>query len=139
MTADPRPAVDRLVVARAAAYGSLIAVPAALANVILADQVPKPKSALNATLLVLILGFAVAGIAAGREAAFRAARHGARGGLVAAVPVEVIGALGRADRGDGIAPGTIVLVAVLAVGAGAYGSRLGAARRARLLAKEEPS
>lgn len=139
MTPAPPAPVDRLVVARGAAFGCLVAVPAALANVVLADQAPKPKGALNLTLLLLVLGFTVAGIAAGREATGRGTVHGALAGATAALPVEVIGILGRLDRGDGLAPATVVIVAVLAVGAGAYGGRVGAARRARVLAKEEPS
>jgi len=128
--------LDRLAVARGAAAGLLISVPGALANVVLADQTPKPKGALNATFLILVLGFTVAGFLAGREAEDRPSLHGVAAAGAAAVLVIIVGILGRLDRGDGFALVPVVLVAVVAAGAGSYGSRIGARRRARILAKE---
>lgn len=65
MTDQP---LSRLAVGRGAAMALILAMPAALANVVLADQDPKPRAALNLTLLVLLVAFAVGGSLAGREA-----------------------------------------------------------------------
>lgn len=128
------PAPDRLVrlvVARGAASGLMVAVPAAMANVILVAQDPKPVAAINATLPVLLLGFAIAGFVGAFEAPGRQVAHGVAAALVAFVPVEVIGILGRLDRGDPVSVPAIVFVVLLAAGAGWVGARIGAARRAR--------
>ena len=125
-----------LVIARGAAAGLLVATPAALANVVLADQDPKPKGALNATFLVLLVGFAVAGALAGREASSQPAKHGAAAAAATFAVVQVIGISGRLDRGEGISLNQIIIVGLLAACVGTLGSRLGARRRAR---KEEPS
>lgn len=125
-----------LVVARGAAAGLLLATPAALANVALADQTPKPKGALNATFLVLLVAFALAGWLAGREAPTRAAQHGAAAAAACFAVAQVIGIGGRLDRGEGVALGQIIVVGLLAACVGTLGARLGASRRAR---KEEPS
>jgi len=106
--------LDRLVVARGAAAGLVLGVPTALANVVLAGQDPKPKAALNLTFLILLAAFALAGFLAGREARSDAARHGAAAAFVAFVLVQVIGVLGRLDRGDSVAPAQIVVLGLLA-------------------------
>lgn len=123
--------ITKLAVARGAAMGLVVAVPAALANVVLAAQDPKPQAAINLSFVVVLLGFLVAGFAAGLEAPERATAHGARAALVAFVPVELVAILGRLDRGDPISPVGIVFVGLLAAGAGWIGARLGGARRAR--------
>ena len=127
--------VDRAVVVRGAAGGLLIAMLAALANVILAAQHPVPKGALNATLLGLLAGFFLAGFVAGYEARREPARHGAYAALVAFVPVEIVGLLGRLDRGDPVSIFGIVLVAFLAAAAGLGGASFGAKRRLRTIEK----
>jgi putative membrane protein (TIGR04086 family) len=125
--------VDRLVVARGAVAALLVGLPAALVNVLLADQDPKPKAALNLTLLVLLLAFFLGGLLSGWEARHDAARHGAVAGGLAFVPVQVVGVLGRLDRGDGVAPVQIVFIGALAVMAGTVGALAGARRRASRL------
>jgi hypothetical protein len=128
---------DRAVVIRGAAGGLLIAMSAALANVVLADQHPKPHAALNLTFLGLLLGFALSGFVAGYEATHDIARHGAFAALVAFIPVEVVGILGRLDRSERIAPLGIVIVAFVAAVAGMAGSSFGAAVRARRRERSE--
>lgn len=128
---DPGSGVERVVVLRGAAAALLLSMSAALANVLLASQDPKPHGALNATFVVLLLGFVLGGFVAGLEAPRLADRHGAWAGLVAFVPVEVVGILGRLDRGEPVSLFGIVIVGFLAAGAGLAGSRLGARRRAR--------
>jgi putative membrane protein (TIGR04086 family) len=118
-----------LLLAQAVAVGLVISVPTALVNVLLAAQDPAPKAWLNLTLLVLLLGFVVAGIAAGVAVDVDAARTGAVVGFLVFVPVEVIGLLGRADRGDPIVIGGIIFLAGLAAVAGTIGGLIGARRR----------
>lgn len=120
-----------MVVVRGAAAGALLAVTAALANVVLADQVPKPRALLNLTLLFLLLGFIVSGISAGLEATHQATRHGAAAALSVFVPVEIIGVLGRLDRGEGVSLFAMLFIGLLASSAGTLGALLGARRKAR--------
>jgi len=122
--------VNRLVVLRGAAFAQILAVPAALANTWLAEQDPKPTGALNLTLLVLVVGFAAGGFVAGNEAEHHAAKHGALAGLVAFVPVQVLGLLGRTGRGDPIAVGSILFLACLAAVAGTIGALVALRRSA---------
>lgn len=119
-----------LVVARGAATALVLAAPAALANVALSAQEPKPAALLNLTLLVLLVGFFSGGALAGREATEDSARHGAAAALVAFVLVQVIGILGRLDRGEGINLGGIIFLGFLAAMAGTIGAMLGARRKA---------
>lgn len=107
-----------------------LAVPAALANVVLSAQDADDRSALLSflTLLVLLLGFVLAGFAAGRLATFERARHGTAAALIVFVLVQVIAVLGRLDRGDGISIFSIVFTGFLAAAAGAAGGTLGARR-----------
>ncbi len=121
----------RLLLARAAAIGLLIAVPAALANVTLSDQDPKPIGALNLTLLVMAAGFVVAGAVAGMQVASDAAKRGTLAAMVVFALVQAVGLLGRLDRGDPIRPVGIVLFGLFAACLGALGGLWGAGRRAR--------
>ncbi len=125
---NPPGSIDRLVVGRGAAFGLLLGAPAAVANVLLADQDPKPKAALNATLLALLVAFWVSGFVAGREATDRRAVHGALAGAAAFTLVEVIGVLGRLDRGADVSTTQIVVLAVVAVAVATGGAGLGARR-----------
>ncbi len=118
-------------VARAAAIGLLVAMPAALANVALAGQDPKPVGALNLTFLVMAIGFFLAGLVAGSSFATAAAKRGATAALVAFVLVQLVGISGRLDRGDPIRPVGIVIFGLFAACVGAMGGQFGAARRAR--------
>lgn len=118
-----------MLLAQAVAVGLVIAVPGALASVALSGQDPKPKAWLNLTLLVLLIGFLVAGLAAGVAAERDAARTGAIVGLWVFVPVEIIGLMGRVDRGDPIALGGIIFLGGLAAVAGTIGALVGARRR----------
>ncbi|QXC62341.1 TIGR04086 family membrane protein [Aquihabitans sp. G128] len=122
--------VDLLTAARGAAAGTFLAVPAALANVVLSAQDADDRSAVLSivTLLVLLLGFVLAGFAAGRLATFERARHGTAAALIVFVLIEVIAVLGRLDRGDGVSLGSILFTGLLAAAAGAAGGTLGARR-----------
>ncbi len=124
-------AIDRLVVARGAASGLLVAVPAAFANSVLAAQdEPSPLLGL-VTLVVLVAGFLLAGFVAGLEAPADGVRHGMLAAAIALVPVELIAILGRLDRDAGVSPLSILIVGFLAIAAGRYGATLGQRRRAR--------
>lgn len=132
MTAPASPARSTgLVIARGAATGLLIAMPAAFVNVVLADQTPKPRAGINVSFLVVLLGFVLAGWSAGREAPVEPAKHGAIAAAVAFVPIEVIAVLGRLDRGDPISLGGIIIVGLLAACVGTVGGRIGARKRTK--------
>ena len=122
--------IEPLVVARGAATALVLAAPAALANVVLASQDPKPEALLNLTLLVLLLGFFFGGILAGREARSDAALHGALAAVLAFVLVQTIGVLGRLDRGDSIKVGGIIFLGFLAACVGTLGALFGTRRKA---------
>lgn len=120
-----------LVVARGAATALLLAVPATLANAVLAAQDERSSALLALTFVVLLAGFFCGGWLAGDEADHDGARHGAAAALAAYVPVQVIAVLGRLDRDAGVAPATIVVYGFLAAIAGTLGARLGTNRRTR--------
>lgn len=120
-----------LVVARGAATALLLAVPAALGNVILAAQ-EEPSAGLGGlTFVVLMAGFFGGGWLAASEAPHDGVRHGAVAALIAYVPVQVIAVLGRLDRDAGIAPASIVVYGFLAAIAGTLGGLVGTGQRAR--------
>ena len=127
-TGDPT-RLSGLVVARGAATGLLIALPAAFANSVFADQTPKPRGAVNLSFLAVFVGFALAGWLAGREAPGQVAKHGALAALVAFVPVEVIAVLGRLDRDAGVSIFAIVFVGLLAACLGTMGAAAGGRKR----------
>lgn len=128
---EPGPAISGLVIARAAASTLIIVMPAALANVVLADQTPKPKGALNFTFLVLLVAFFVGGLVAGSEAPEQIPKHGALGAFAAFVPVQLVGILGRLDRGDPVSAFSIVILGLLAACIGTAGAQLSLKRRNR--------
>lgn len=129
-TSAPDPGrVSGLVVARGAATGLVIAMPAAFANVVLADQTPKPRGAINLSFLVVFVGFGLAGWLAGREAPGQTAKHGALAALAAFVPVEVVALLGRFDRGAAISIFGIVFIGLLAACLGTIGASVGGRTR----------
>lgn len=111
-----------MVVLRGAAFALLIATPAALINTWLAEQDPKPAGALNLTLLAMVLGFAIGGYEAGSQADADRARHGAAAGLVAFVPVQLVGIVSRIGRGDPVSIGSMIFLAMLAAVAGTIGA-----------------
>jgi hypothetical protein len=136
--ADPLPStgrVDRIVVIRGAAGGLMVAMLAALVNVVAAEQDPKPNGVLVATFVGLLVGFALAGFVAGYEARHDTVRHGAWAGVAAFVPVEVVGLLARTDRGDRISIPGIVLLGFLAAICGLAAAPGGARLKRRHLAK----
>lgn len=122
--------LDRLVVARGAAAGLLLAVPATIANGILADQDDRSAAWSLVTLVVLVAGFFVAGFSAGHERPDDARRHGLVAALVAFVPVQALAVVNRLDRGAGLSAFSVVLTAFLAAGAGSTGGNLGGRRSA---------
>ena len=123
--------LDRLVVARGAAGGLILAVPAAMANVVFADQEPKSQILVNLSFVAVLVGFVLAGFVAGLDAPDQVVGHGIAAAAAAFVPIEVISILGRQDRGDPISVPAIVIVAGFAVLGGRSGARAAAARRAR--------
>lgn len=123
--------IDRIVVGRGAAFGLLLGAPAAVVNVLLAGQDPKPKAALNATLVALLVAFWISGYVAAREAVDRRPLHGILAGLGAFALVEVIGILGRLDRGASVSVGSIVVLGLLAVACATGGAGVGSRRPSR--------
>lgn len=123
--------VDRLVVARGAAAGLLLAVPAAMGSVVLSDQKDRSQGLLALAYLVVVVGFAVAGYAAALLAADESRQHALVAAVTAYVPVQVIGVLGRLDRGDPISIPAVVFLLVFAILAGNTGGVLGARRSTR--------
>ena len=122
--------LHRLTVLRGAAVALVPGTLAALVNVVLSAQDPKPAAWLNLTLLLLVVAFFLGGMLAGREAPHDAARHGAAAGIVAFVPIQLIGLLGRSDRGEPIQLGSIIFLGFLAAVAGTLGALVGARRNA---------
>lgn len=123
--------IAKLAVFRGAAMGLVVGMPAAFMNVVFAGQTPKPQGAINLTFVLVLVSFLLAGLTAGLEAPSDAVAHGWRAAMVAFAPIEVVAVLGRLDRGDSLAPVGIIVIGLLAAGAGAAGAKLGAARRAR--------
>lgn len=115
---------NRLAVLRGAAFSLLVATPAALANTWFSEQEPKPAGALNVTLLVMAIGFAIGGFVAAREAESDRARSAIAAGLTAFVPIQVIGIVNRIGRGDRLSIGSILVLAVVAGSAAALGGLL---------------
>lgn len=122
--------LNPLVVARGGAGGLILAMPAALANVVLADQEPKSQLLVNLSFVAVLVGFVLAGFVAGLDAADQAVGHGIAAAAVAFVLIEVVSILGRLDRGDPLSVPAVVIVAGFAVVGGRSGARLGASRRA---------
>jgi hypothetical protein len=123
--------LDRMVVVRGAAGGLILSMPAAMANVVFADQDERSQGLLALTAAVVVLGFVLAGLVAGLDAAHDVDRHGQAAASVTFVLVEAVLILGRLDRGAGISVPAIVIIALLALVGGTLGARLGAARRAK--------
>jgi putative membrane protein (TIGR04086 family) len=128
-TDDGASRLSGLVIARGAATGLILAIPAAFANTVFADQTPKPRAAINVSFLVVFLGFVLAGWLAGREAPGQRAKHGALAAVAAFVPVQVVGLLGRFDRGAGISIFSIVFIGLLAACLGTIGASIGGRNR----------
>ena len=120
--------LDRLVVARGAAAGLLLAAPATFANGVLAAQEDRSAALSLLTLVLVVVGFGVAGFSAGHERPTTARAHGLAAALVALIPVEILAVLGRLDRGAGISLVSIVLTGFFAAGGGSTGALLGAKR-----------
>ena len=125
---EPEGRFDRLVILRGAAVGCLLAVPATLANSALSGKDGR-DGAVALTFLAVLVGFLLAGFAAGLDARSEPSRHGALAGLAAFVPVELLAILGRMGRGAPIRLVGIVLLALLAAWVGSLGALLGARRR----------
>jgi putative membrane protein (TIGR04086 family) len=123
--------LHKLTVFRGAAVALIPGAVAAMGNVVLAAQDPKPKAWLNLTLLLLVLAFFLGGVVAGREAVEDRARHGAAAALVAFVPLQAIGLLGRSDRGEPFQLGSIIFLGFLAAVAGTLGALVGTRRNPR--------
>ena len=130
-TVPATPPPRKIQIAQAVATGLIIAVPAAMANVILAAQHPRPQAWLNLTLLILLLAFFTAGLVVGLSIPDNTARTGAQAALIAFVPIELIGILGRLDRGEHISIPNIVLVGFLAAMAGTMGALFGLRKLSR--------
>lgn len=118
-----------LVVFRGAATGLIFAMPAALLNVVLANQTPKPQAGINLSFLAVFFGFGLAGWLAGREAPGQLAKHGALAAAAAFVPVELVVILGRPDRGAAAIVFGIVFIGLLAACLGTIGATIGGRKR----------
>lgn len=127
--------LDRLVVVRGAAGGLILAMPTALANVVLADQEPRSQILVNLSFVAVLVGFVLAGFVAGLDAPEPIVAHGIAAAAVAFVLVEVVSILGRLDRGDPLSVPALVIVAGFALLGGRTGARVAASRRAN---KETP-
>ncbi len=125
----PADRLSGLVIARGAATGLILAMPAAFANAVFADQTPKPQGAIALTFLVVFAGFGLAGWLAGREAPGQLAKHGALAALAAFVPVQVVAVLGRLDRGAAVSIFGIVFIGLLAACLGTMGASFGGRKR----------
>lgn len=129
--------VDPLVVFRGAAAGLLLAVPAAMASVVLSDQEDRSQGLLALAYLVVVAGFAVAAYTASHlvpgdsRQPGGSRQHAMSAALTAYVPVQAIGVLGRLDRGDRVSIPAIVVLLVFAVLAGNTGGVLEARRSTR--------
>ena len=120
--------LNRLVVLRGAAFALLLASPAALANTWLQGQDPEPAGLLNLTLLIRVIGFFVGGLLAGSEADEQRAKHGAAAGVVAFVPVQLIGLLSPNSEGPRLF--SIIFLGFMAAVAGTLGALVAARRQA---------
>ena len=118
-------AINRIVVGRGGAFALLVGAPAAVINGFLADQDPKPKAALNATLVALLAAFWIAGFVASREATIRRPLHGVLAGITTFALVEVIGVIGRLDRGTPVSVGSIIVLGVMAIALSTGGAGVG--------------
>lgn len=118
-----------MVIARGAATGLLVAMPAAFLNVVLANQAPKPQAGINLSFLAVFVGFGLAGWLVGREAPSQVAKHGAVAAVAAFVPVEVVVILGRPDRGAAAIVFGIVFIGLLAACLGTIGASIGNRKR----------
>ena len=103
--------------------------PAALLNVVLANQTPKPQAGINLSFLAVFFGFGLAGWLAGREAPGQLAKHGALAAAAAFVPVELVVILGRPDRGAAAIVFGIVFIGLLAACLGTIGATIGGRKR----------
>lgn len=123
--------IDRITTLRGAAFALIIATPAAFLNTWFSEQDPKPQGPLALTYLFIVVGFLAGGFVAGQEAEEQRTRHGAMAGLVAFVPIEIIGLIGRTGRGDPISLGSILFLALIAAAAGTLGAFIAARRSGR--------
>ncbi|HWJ62551.1 MAG TPA: hypothetical protein VNS19_11330 [Acidimicrobiales bacterium] len=128
--AGPDPTrVAWMVVARSAATGLLLAMPAAFLHVVLANQTPRPQAGINLSFLAVFIGFGLAGWMAGREAPGQLAKHGALAAGAAFVAVEIVVILGRPDRGAAAVVFGIVFIGLLAACIGTIGATIGGRKR----------
>ena len=131
--------LEQLISARAAAYAQLVAMPAALINSSLSGRADPPEVALTLSFLAVVVGFGIAGFAAGVNATRDVAKYGAVAALVSFVPVEMIAILGRMDRGDPIRLLGIVMHGAVAAGIGLLTVKLGQRRQQANLNRNDVS
>lgn len=120
-----------VVVARGAAFGLVIAVPAALVSIVLSDHAERPQAFLAITYMLVVTGFAVAGFAGATLAADRRRAHGIGSALGVWLPAQTIGVLGRLDRGDPLSIAALAFLFGFALLAGNAGSLIAIGRQAR--------
>jgi len=122
--------LDPLTVARGAAFGLVLAVPAALVSLVLSAQDHRSQGLLALTYLLVVVAFGIAGFAAATLAAHRERHHGLAAAVAAWVPVEVIAVLGRLDRGDPVSLLALIYLFAFALVAGNVGAGIAVRRRA---------
>ncbi len=122
--------LDRVTIARGAAFGLMIAVPAALASTVLSDQAERSQGLLALTYLLVVVGFAVAGFAGASLALDRRRAHGIAAAVAAWLPAQVIGVLGRLDRGDPLSVPAMAFLFAFALIAGNAGALVAIGRQA---------
>lgn len=119
--------IDKKVVLRGAAFALILATPGAFINTYLQGQTTKEEGALFLSYLLIVIGFGVGGSVAGSEAKSQAAKHGALAGLVAFVPIQIIGLI---SPNGTIRVFSIVFLGFLAAAVGTIGAMISTRRQA---------
>lgn len=130
------PPIDIRAVARGAAVGAVISLPAA----IVANLSSVDSSLRGLTLAVILVALGWCGWVAAKAAGDRIIVHGALAALSAFVIVQGIGVVLRLARGDTVHPVAIVFTGLLSASCGMIGAELGYRRELnRPSSDDEPS
>ena len=121
--------IDMAAVARGAAVGAAITLPAAIVQ----NLAPSESSLRGLMFAVILLALGWCGWVAAKAAGRRTIIHGALAALGAFVIVQVIGVVLRVARGDALHPVAIVFTAFLSTSCGMIGAELGSRRQQRRL------
>ncbi len=121
MASRPPPNIDWSVVANGAGAGLMIVVPAAVLSAVFIDG---NTFWAFAFLLVILVGFTIAGFGAGRIRRDTPMMHGALAGIATYVVVQGFGVVTQLLRGDSINVATYPVSAILAGTCGVCGGLL---------------